>query len=305
MLRSLYILVIICFTAPLFGQLQPLMDQHHVDGLTINPAYAGSQDALSVSSSSRLQWIGFEGAPKTVSLSLHTPLRNKKVNLGMVLLRDQVGSRNETGVLLNYAYRMDLSKGKLSFGLGAGLSHVSRDPQLIRYTDPDDLLMAGGILRATLPEFSVGAYYYADRFFAGISMPLFITQYTGEANGKYKPVFDLSTSNYVLSTGYVFKLNESLDLFSSVLVRSNPSSITQAELHARLILLQKLWIGTAIRTNGSLSGLIQFQANPQLRIGYGYSYELSSLSTYQQGTHEVILRYTFRYIIDVVSPRYF
>ena len=305
MRRCHAILLLFWFVAPLMGQLQPLMDQHQMDGLAINPAYAGSQDALSLTTSSRLQWIGFEGAPKTLALAAHTPLRNKRVNLGIVLLRDQIGSRNETGALINYAYRIHLGQGKLSMGLGMGVSYIARDPDLVRFTDPDDLIFANGVFRATIPEFSLGGYYHTDRFFVGLSMPLFITQFTNEETGRYKPVFNLASSNYVLSTGYVFELNSSLDLFTSFLLRSNPSSITQAEIHTRIILLEKFWLGTALRTNGSLTGLMQFQANSQLRIGYGYSYELSPLSSYQQGTHELILRYTFRYIIDVISPRYF
>ena len=76
----LHMLLILALGVPAFGQLDPLLDQHQLSGLAINPAYAGSQDALSVALHSRAQWTGFDGAPRTASLSAHTPLKNKRVN---------------------------------------------------------------------------------------------------------------------------------------------------------------------------------------------------------------------------------
>jgi hypothetical protein len=57
--------------------------------------------------------------------------------------------------------------------------------------------------------------------------------------------------------------------------------------------------------DGNLSAILQIQANRQLKVGYSYGYELSGLSSYQHGSHEVLLQYNFRYIMDVVNPRFF
>lgn len=302
---TLVILFLLLLNPLLKGQLQPLVDLYEMDGLAVNPAYAGSQEALSITTSSRIQWIGFEGAPRTISLAAHTPMRNKKTNLGLLLLNDQLGSKNETGAMLNYAYRMKLKNGKLSLGMAAGLSNLNTDLAKVRFTDTGDDLIQVSARRATLPEFSLGAYYYSKRFYLGVSMPLFLTQFNTSGSGNYRPVFNLATSNYMASAGYVWRISENLDILPSVMLRSNPVNSTQLDIHCKFIIKQRFWIGSSIRTNGNLSALIQFQANPQFRIGYAYSYELSPLSSYQQGTHEIILRYSFRYLIDVMSPRYF
>ena len=84
-----------------YPQLQPLLDQYLLNGLAINPAYAGSQEALNVGLYARNQWIGFEGAPKTFTFTLHTPMRDKRVGLGMIVLNDKIGSRSETGFIFN------------------------------------------------------------------------------------------------------------------------------------------------------------------------------------------------------------
>ena len=306
MLRLLlYIVLFICLSATSFGQLQPLIDQPHLNGQVINPAYAGSQEALNAGINSRTQWVGFEGSPSTHTLSLHSPLKNKKLNLGLVVLGDRLGSRKETGFLLNYAYRIDLEWGKLSLGLAAGLTHLSTDQDLLHYRDQDDLLALNPEQRALLPEFSIGSYFYNDRYYIGVSMPLFLGHPIRERTGNYGIGFKASEATYILTGGYLFKLSDSFEVLPSVLLKTNPANNTQLDFYSNVIYRERFWLGAGIRSNGSLSGLFQVQINPQLRIGYSYAYELSELSSYQQGSHEIVIRYNFRYLLNVVSPRYF
>jgi type IX secretion system PorP/SprF family membrane protein len=287
------------------AQLLPLLDQYHLNGLAINPAYAGSQEALSVGLYSRIQWVGYEGAPRTSTISAHSPLRNKKINLGLILMGDWLGSRTETGFLLNYAYRLDVGQGKWSLGLAAGITLLSSDVNSLRFTDPGDRLLQDPARRAWLPDFSVGTYYYAERYFVGFSMPIFLSHSTNEGNGSYQLNFNFAAANYMLTCGYLFTLSDEIKLLPSMLLKSNPANDTQLDLHCDVILKEKIWLGTSIRTNGNLSALLQLQVNPQLRVGYSYAYELSEFSSYQHGSHEVMLQYNFRYILEVMSPRFY
>ena len=148
-------------------------------------------------------------------------------------------------------------------------------------------------------------YYYTEKYFVGISMPLFLSHYTNEENGNYQLNFNLAAANYLLTAGYLFSLSDGIELLPSILLKANPASNTQLDIHCHVILREKVWIGTGLRTTGSLSALLQLQVNPQLRFGYSYGYELSELSSYQHGSHEVIIQYNFRYILEVISPRYF
>ncbi len=301
----LHILFVILMGAPAYGQLDPLLDQHQLNGLAINPAYAGSQDALSVGIHSRAQWTGFDGAPRTTSLSAHTPLKNKKVNLGLLVMGDRLGSKIETGFLLNYAYRIPLGSGKLALGLGAGISSLKSDMDRIRYADEGDPLLQNPGRRVVLPEFSLGGYFHTDRFFVGLSMPLFMSHFASEGSGSYRFAYQPGKANYLLNTGYLFAASENIEILPSVLFRLNPSSASQLDIHCDVIYAQKFWLGANVRTNGQLSALFQVQINPQFRVGYSYGYELSELSSYQHGSHELSLRYNFRYTLKVTSPRYF
>jgi len=301
----IHILLILFLGAPAFGQLEPLLDQHQLNGLAINPAYAGSQDALNVGIHTRVQWTGFDGAPRTTTLSVHTPLKNKKVNLGLVVMGDKLGTRKETGFLLNYAYRIRLGSGKLSLGLGAGISSLTSDMDLIRYADQGDLLLQNPGRRMVLPEFSVGAYFHQEKFYLGFSMPLFMSHFTSEGSGNIQNAFRPGEANYLLNGGYVFRASDNIEIFPSALIRINPAVASQLDIHCDVIYKQRFWLGANVRTNGQLSALLQVQANPQFRIGYSYGYELSELSSYQHGSHEVVLQYNFKYTLNVFSPRYF
>lgn len=85
----------------LLSQLQPLLDQHYLNGLAINPAYSGSQEALNAGVFYRAQWWGFKGAIRTTTLSAHAPIRNKKTKVCLIVMSDRQKSLHETGFLLN------------------------------------------------------------------------------------------------------------------------------------------------------------------------------------------------------------
>lgn len=303
--KLINILLIIGLGTTLFGQLRPLYDQYQLNGLAINPAYSGSQEALSVGLIARNQWIGFEGAPKTITLSIHTPMRSDKVNLGMLILNDRTGSKTETGFLVNYAYRIYLGTGKLSFGLAAGFTGISTDRDMVRYNDPGDELILNPGTRAFIPEMSFGIYYYTDRYFAGFSMPYFLKHQLDEKSGRYRSSFNPSSADYMLFTGYQFTLSDKYDLVPSVLIKSDSFRSAQADINCNLVYNKKVWLGTGYRSDNSLLFLLQYQVNNQFRVAYTYGYELSELSHYQKGTHEIMLLYNFKYMVNVKSPRYF
>ena len=303
--RLINIVFLWVFGITAYPQLQPLLDQYLLNGLAINPAYAGSQEALNVGLYARNQWVGFEGAPRDFTFSLHSPMRDKRVSLGLMIMNDKIGARTETGFLFNYAYRIDMGTGKLSFGLATGLTSLSTNVNMIRYTDPGDGLIMNPGTRALLLDFSFGSYYYSEKFFAGLSMPLFLKHQFNNISGKYKISFDPLATNYLLVAGYLFPLSDNYELLPSVLLKVNPSNSTQLDLNCNVIFREKVWFGTSLRTNGNMTFLFQYQANRQIRLAYSYGYEFSELSSFQKGSHEVMLLYNFKYLIDVKSPRYF
>ena len=245
------------------------------------------------------------GAPRTTTLSVHSPLKTDKVNLGVILINDRIGTRNETGIVMNYAYRIDMGKGKLSFGLAAGLSNIYTNRDLIRYNDPGDNLLTDPGVNAVLPEFGFGVYYYTPKYYAGFSVPMFLDHSFSPGTGKYSIAFNPGNMNYMFTTGYIFTLSDKFELFPSFLFKTSPMNSTQLDINCNIIYDSKIWFGTGFRSSSNLGFLFQYQVNDQLRVSYSYGHEFSELSTVQRGTHEIVLQYSFRYLLDVISPRYF
>ena len=42
--------------------------------------------------------------------------------------------------------------------------------------------------------------------------------------------------------------------------------------------------------------------NDQIRFAYTYDYDFAKLRTFSSGSHEVMLRYEFRYKVQAISP---
>ncbi|MGD2034849.1 MAG: PorP/SprF family type IX secretion system membrane protein, partial [Bacteroidales bacterium] len=92
----------------------------------LNPAATGNQEVLTAGFYYRSSWTGFDGAPSSQFFSVHAPLKNPRVALGVMLEHEGIGSTNYTGVYFNYAYRFYLGTGKLSLGLKLGVNNGSQ-----------------------------------------------------------------------------------------------------------------------------------------------------------------------------------
>ena len=108
------------------AQQMPQFTQYMYNTIAINPAYAGSREVLSIVAMGRNQWTGFNGGPQTQTLSIHSPLRNEKIGLGLSLINDKAGYEDFTYVYGNFSYTIDLGeRTKLAFGIDAGATSPS------------------------------------------------------------------------------------------------------------------------------------------------------------------------------------
>src|ERR1700733_5240382 len=104
--------------------------QYVFNGLAVNPAYAGYKDDWTVNLSSRLQWVGINGAPQTETASIDGIANswNSNVGLGLIGTVDRLGPESISSVYANYAYRLRLDEEdtkRISFGIGFGVKQYS------------------------------------------------------------------------------------------------------------------------------------------------------------------------------------
>ena len=299
------LLVLLMQAFALHGQHSPLTSQYLFNGLLINPAYAGSRDALTANLTHRQQWAGFSGAPVTQLMSLHAPVNRSNVGLGLILFNDRIGVSNESGLMTNYAYRLRLPKGKLAFGIGGGFSVVRGEWNTVAIQDPQDALFAEPTRSTFNPNFSSGVYYYNSTWFIGASLPFVLShRYSTQGDGAW--VQDMRGNvQAMLTSGYLVTITPDVKLKPSVMMRYRPGTIPQGDLSMNVILREKLWIGASYRTNDAVIAMIEVLPTQQWRLGYSYDMGVSALRSHHMGSHEIMVQYEFGYRIHVRDPRYF
>ncbi|HOW08195.1 MAG TPA: type IX secretion system membrane protein PorP/SprF [Bacteroidales bacterium] len=286
----------------------PVYSQYLQNGLVINPAYAGTREVLSGFLSYRMQWMGTSGSPLLQSLSFHSPMKNDKVALGFSAQFLKYGVTRSTSLYGSYAYSIRLKTGKLSFGLRAGVDLSNTDYTGLLLNDPDDPVFKTADQGLALPNSGAGVYYYNDRYFAGLSVPAFLS-YKRTSNGSAVPYHSFGQYEFIFSAGALFTLSPALKFKPSVLIdysMQETKKLTQFDITGNFIIGDLIWAGTSYRISEQVAvGIIQAQLNHQLMIGFSYDYPFGRMNSYSHGSSEFILRYEFRYKVSAANPRYF
>jgi type IX secretion system PorP/SprF family membrane protein len=171
--------------------------------------------------------------------------------------------------------------------------------------DPGDEVYLMDSRTFTVPNFSFGMHYSLDNYFVGISIPKLLNYNFDFTKNKYVFVNDFSRYSYLLNTGYIFDAGGKIKVFPSVLLRysSIPSpSRFQYDINANICLFDLLWLGGSYRNNRTMAALLQVQPNEQLRMAYSYNFEINQLGRYSNGSHEIMLRYIFKYRVEAMNP---
>ncbi len=300
------ILIIVLFTSLSgFAQQDALYSQYMFNKLTINAGYAGSREAFSADLVYRYQWVGIQGAPKTVSLSMHSPMRNEHLALGGYIYSDQIGPTVDQGALLTYAYRIILPKGKLSFGIQAGIKYNSIDWNMIKLEDPD-FVFQGEPKNKLIPDANVGIYYYTNRMFAGISSKQLLQNEFGMVTVGGQKTYSKLLRHFYGMAGVAVPVSDMVIFRPSVLVKYVPNAPWQMDLNASFLFNDLFWLGMTYRTDGDLVFLTEIKINRKYRIGYSYDVNVKDRIHYNSGSHEIRLGIDLDLLKNrMYSPRYF
>jgi type IX secretion system PorP/SprF family membrane protein len=290
------------------GQLSPVTNQYILNPMTINPAFAGRRGALNISSSFSEQWVGIKGSPHTVTLSADAPFFDKKIGLGVMITSDKFGITNENQLNTSYAYNLKLGAGILSFGLGAGVIMTNTAFSKLVAIDPGDEQYLADSRTFFVPNFNFGIYYSYGDLFAGLSIPRFLNYEFDFTKNSYILDNSINYYTYMLNTGYLWEISSKIKYFpSALIIFSGAATVNkmQFDINSHFIFFERFWLGASYRSSRSVSALVQFQPNDQIRIAYTYGFEISKLGRYSYGSHEIMLRFTLKYKVDVQDPLVF
>ena len=302
------ILTFIAFiaTGQLVAQQEAMFTHYSFNTLAVNPGYAGSRDALTVTGLRRWQWVNFDGAPITNTLTLHAPIANEKIGLGLTLFNDRIGPTTSNAIFVDFAYKIPVGPGKLAFGIKGGINQLGNNITGLNPTDDGDTFLGSDQNSQVLPNFGFGMYYSTRSFYAGISTPRLL-----ENDFKTNAVTQANEQrHYYFIAGTVFPISkkQNIKLRPTALVKLTEAAPVELDLTALFYFNDKFWTGPMFRTGDAVGLLAGLNITDQFALGYSFDWSfVNKTLTYNAGSHELMLRYDFVYnnAERIRSPRYF
>ncbi|RED42816.1 type IX secretion system PorP/SprF family membrane protein [Winogradskyella eximia] len=302
LIKGLIVLVFILISTISFAQQDPQYTHYMFNTLSVNPAYAGQRETLSVVGLHRSQWVGINGAPQTQSLSIHSPLRNERIGLGLNIVNDALGPASESFVDANFSYTIPLNADdlKLSFGAKGGFHMLDTDWSKGRFRDTDPAFEND--LNLISPMVGAGLYMHTRKWYLGLAVPNFIeTKHYDD----YEESVATERMHFYLIGGYVFNISETTEVKPAFLLKGVSGAPIIADVSANFWFQKKVTLGLAWRWDDSVSALAGFQITPGMFVGYSYDMTTTGLSNYNNGSHELTLRFEVKRLGRILSPRFF
>lgn len=304
----------------LYGQQDPMNTMFAYNKLQTNPAYAGGRDVLSTRAVYRYQWVKIAGAPQTINVNAHSPLKNERFGVGLSILNDRLGVTNQTWLMGSVAYRFPFSNdSKLSIGMSAGAYFYNIGVTDLFATDPNDPLTQTNI-KGVNPNLGTGIYYYGNKYYVGLGFPNIVPL-------KYKYDEDISNDNnnqqvphMFAMAGYTFEIGENKNFWiqpqflSKYVLAQSRKAPFEADFNLTLTLYKMFNFGASYRTSigdkyedrESIDLMTMFDTRKGFLFAYSYDLTLSKIKQYENGSHEIMLGYDINVTKKGIrTPRYF
>lgn len=292
-------LTLLYLTTRTHAQQGPQFTQFMFNKLTLNPAYAGADEALSVTAITRKQWTTMEKSPATQTLAVHALLHHR-VGLGFVVLHDRIGVHQTTNVRAIYGYHIKVGKrAYASMGLQGVVTNFRSDYASLNVAGNDPKLMNS--VRGNRLNVGSGLYVRSPKLDAGISFPALIAR---NVNVNDTLSINYKNADALFFTSYRIKLNDRFTLEPTVLVKYFTSLPVSYDMNVSLTYRQVITAGVSYRANESIDALLRLQLTAKMQFGYAYDYPLQSDTNPNSVSHELMVNYVFKKNTrNIASPR--
>ena len=291
-MKKITILFFALLSGLMNAQQDPQFSLNMFNIYSVNPAFSGSYDQFNALAIQRSQWAGFDGAPVTQHLSVESPVYFLHGGVGLSLLNDKVGMEYTRQVSLSYAYQTKLSsRSELGLGLNYGFVDVGVDGDWVA---PDgsngssDLSIPTSGSNDVVSDLGLGLYYRNKDLYVGYSIT-----HLNQAKAVYdKAEFKLRRHHYLI-LGWQYEVRSDLVLHPSLYIKTDQVS-TQMDFNLNAKYGENLWGGMTYRLDDALVLIAGYNINENLKFGYAYDITTSDLKSESSGSHEILLRYSFK-----------
>ena len=267
--------------------------QYMLNSQLFNPAFFGLEENLTISSLNSLQWLGFEGNPRTNSIIIDTKLKNN-LGIGMELISDKIGPTSSNFIAINAAYHLKLNKKSQKLSLGIKVSGNDHNISLNSMnfddtTDPNARTKDSYFI----PNIGFGLNYYSDKFYLAFSIPYF-----------FEPKTINKKRHYYVSGGFKKELNKQLIINPNFLFKKAVNTPTSIDISTMVFYEDLFWFGinygasengfiTPSDSGGNLSFISGFKLIPSLSIGYSVTSQIGNWTgSANSRSHEIYIKFS-------------
>ena len=297
-------IILILLSIKAQSQQEPQYTQYMYNPTLVNPAYAGSKGYTSIYGLYRAQWVGLDGAPQTINLSVNKPISASNLGYGVSIVKDRIGPSDETQFAIDLSYSLFFDNDyRLAFGIKTTANLLNVDYSKLNQYNQGESILQNNITNRFSPNIGAGFYLYNKKGYFGASIPMLLDpkKYDDLSNSGVNQRYHL----YFIG-GKVFNLSNDVKFKPAFISKIVSGSPFQLDLSGNFIFNDKFTIGASYRMSSSLSAMVGFQINDKLFIGYGYDRETTKLSGYNSGSHEIFLQFNlFENNKKIETPRFF
>ena len=143
------------------------------------------------------------------------------------------------------------------------------------------------------PNFGLGAYYKADKYFVSLSAPRILQaeRYEEISGGAAQEATDATL--VMFGGGYYYDLNENIQLIPALMTRYIDGAPFGLDFTASARFYKKFELGGSYRLNDSVSVMASFEVAKMLDLGFAYDFATSDIKDQTSGGPEFLLKVKF------------
>ena len=288
--------------AGLRAQTEPQYTQYMYNRYLMNPAYAGSEDAIEVALLHRSQYVALASRfIATQGFNFNMPIYAASSGIGLTVVNDLIGYQRSTYIALNYDYRKKFKWGNMGIGIGAGIIQTGLAGDKLRAPDGDynggvnhnDDYLPNSLQQGIAPDLSFGIYFNNERYYASAAMNHIVLS-SAKINGTAAGLKLNYARTLMFSGGYDFSIGKKLRLMPSAMIKTDLKKV-QVDVAATFTIINNIIAGVSFRgyTKKAVDalGLILGVRYKGFQLVYSYDANVSYLTSFNTGSHEISLRY--------------
>lgn len=289
-MRGFFIIVFLIIVGTVSAQQSEQYSQYSFNNLSFNPAFIGTTKCLSFKAGTRLQWVGFAGAPRTSFASIQKTFGTKhfhnkgKHGLGLYVEQDELHITTRTYVKLGYAYHKKLtSKLTAGFGVFAGIQQYAINTAFGENNIDPVLANASGS-QLKYPDIMPGVLFYNDKVYYSFAVNQVYFKNRGLGGEDNKQV-----NQYYFGWGHKSPAGK-WTLFKSFLIKANAMGPPAVDLNLNWDYQNNIGVGVGYRVGEAVNAQLKLKVLASVAIGYSFDYPLNKIMG--NYTHEIMISFS-------------